>query len=393
MKIGIVAGETSGDILGQDLMLALLKINPDIEFIGVGGELMQSAGLNSFFPIERLSVMGIVPILKRLPELLKRRKKLAHHLIDSKVDVFIGIDAPEFNLGLEKKLKDSGINTVHYVSPSVWAWREKRIFKIKKSVDLMLTLLPFEKAIYDKHDIPVLFVGHPLAKQIKVLDIEQNNLEKRACRHQLSSPDLEIPEEGKIITVMPGSRGSELKYIGPVFAESIRKIQKKYPDCQILVPCANQKLLEQWLEICEHYSIKNMKVLLGQSRTCMRAADLVLLASGTATLEGLLINRSMVVGYKLSKFSYAIFKRLLTINFFSLPNLLLGKAVVPELIQERCNSQEICKAVTFELEKPHSLYERFHQVHKELACDSGDIAAKAILDIVEKKAMLVEENL
>jgi lipid-A-disaccharide synthase len=389
MKIGIVAGEASGDILGQDLMLALSKHQPNIQFLGVGGDLMCAEGLTSYFPIERLSVMGIIPILKRLPELLKRRRQLAQYLMDQKIDVFIGIDAPEFNLGLEKILKKSGIKTVHYVSPSVWAWREKRIFKIKQSVDLMLTLLPFEKAIYDKHHIPVEFVGHPLAKQIELLEFDQDLDQQKECRNELGIIEA-CSNKVKVITVMPGSRGSELKYIGPVFAESISEIQEKEPNSFFLVPCANQKRFEQWMDICQHYQIKNMKVVLGQSRLCMRAADLIVLASGTATLEGLLTNRPMVVAYKVSSFSYAIFKRLLTIDFFSLPNLLLGKAIVPELIQEKCTSRDISSAVFNEIEnlskldKQHTLSVSFNKIHQELCCDSGEIATKAIFKLIGK---------
>jgi len=382
MKIAILAGETSGDILGADLMSSLIAKDVNIEFIGVGGRLMEKLGLKSEFPMERLSVMGIWPILQRLPELLIRRKKLAKYLIEQKVDCFIGIDAPEFNLGLELMLKKVGIKTVHYVSPSVWAWREKRIFKIKKAVDLMLTLLPFEIDIYKRHQISARFVGHSLAMQIPLLSKSKDEEEKLQARAELC-----LSKDSKLIAVMPGSRGSEVKYLGEVFLKTIQLINNQYPDWQFVVPCANEKRLSQWKEQIERIPVENCLTVLGQSHQAMRASDAILMASGTASLEGLLINRPMVVAYKVSNFSYQIFKRLLKINSFSLPNLLANKTVVKEFIQEDCQENKLAEAVQSAIESPHQHHELFNQIHQQLSCQSGDLAAEAIFNLIKKEAV------
>ncbi len=378
MKIGILAGEASGDILGADLMAGLRQQIPNIEFVGVGGELMREQGLqHSFFPMERLSVMGIWPILKRLPELLKRRRQLIDYLVEQQIECFIGVDAPEFNTGLELKLKQAGIKTVHYVSPSVWAWREKRIEKIKQADDLMLTLLPFELEIYQKHQIPAEFVGHPLAKQIPVLDTEQDLVAKIAAREQLG-----LPAQSKVIAVLPGSRGSELKHLAPEFARTIALINQSHPDWQFIVPLVNEKRRDQWQQLVAGMPITNTHIVLGQSRRAMRAADSILLASGTATLEAMLTNRPMLVAYKVSALSYQIFKRLLKINSFSLPNLLAGDNLVEEYMQADCRAEQLAPAVINTVEQQHHHQHKFTELHQQLCLDSGTIGAKAVLHLM-----------
>ncbi|AOE50351.1 lipid-A-disaccharide synthase [Kangiella sediminilitoris] len=334
-RIAIVAGEASGDILGAGLISELKKKYPDAVFEGIAGPLMKKEGCASLYPMESLSVMGLLPILKKLPELLKLRANLARYWVDTKPDLFIGIDAPEFNIGLEQKLKSHGIKTVHYVSPSVWAWRPKRIHKIKKSVDLMLCLFPFEQQIYQRHAIDNFCVGHPLADEIPI------NTDKQKARDEL-----DLDKDAQLICIMPGSRGSELKLLGPDFIEMAVLLKKFYPEVTFIAPMANEKrrfqFQEQLAKASEKYpDLPNIRLIDGQSRTAMTAADYIVMASGTATLEAMLIKRPTVVAYKVGDVSYRVFKQLLTIDRFSIPNLLSKKELLPELIQDECTADNL----------------------------------------------------
>jgi lipid-A-disaccharide synthase len=376
MRIAIVVGETSGDMLGIGLMKALKKQYPDATFEGIGGPLMEAEGFKSFVPMERLAVMGLVEILGRLFELLKVRKKLVKYWQQNPPDVFIGIDAPEFNTQLEYKLKTSGIKTVHYVSPSVWAWRSKRIHKIKKSADLMLTLFPFEAKFYQEHDVPVSFVGHNLADSIP---FENHADDARQV--------FNIEPNEKVVCLMPGSRGSEVEKLCPVFLQTAERIAQHNPDVRFILPAANhvrKQQIEQFIE--EMKPAAKIEVIDGHSKTCMQAADVILLASGTATLEGMLLKKPMVVSYIVAPLTYRIMRRLLKQDFISLPNLLAGREVVPEILQEHATAENLAKAVNERLEDEsliHQLQETFLFIHKQLKRGANEQAALAIVNLLK----------
>jgi lipid-A-disaccharide synthase len=376
MRIAIVVGETSGDMLGIGLMKALKKQYPEASFEGIGGPLMEAEGFKSFVPMERLAVMGLVEILGRLFELLKVRKKLVKHWQKNPPDVFIGIDAPEFNTQLEYKLKKSGIKTVHYVSPSVWAWRPKRIHKIKKSVDLMLTLFPFEAKFYQQHDVPVSFVGHNLADSIP---FQNPTDDAREVFH--------LEQDEKVVCLMPGSRGSEVEKLAPVFIQAAELVYNHNPNVRFILPAAN-KLRMQQIEQLLLESKPNVKidVVDGNSKVCMQAADVILLASGTATLEGMLLKKPMVVSYILSPITAMIMRRLMIQEFISVPNLLAGREVVPEILQEQATAENLAKALIERIEDEnliHQLQETFLFIHKQLKRDANEQAANAVINLIE----------
>jgi lipid-A-disaccharide synthase len=345
---------------------------------------MEAEGFKSFVAMERLAVMGLVEILGRLFELLKVRKKLVQHWQASPPDVFIGIDAPEFNTQLEYKLKQSGIKTVHYVSPSVWAWRPKRIHKIKKSVDLMLTLFPFEAKFYQQHDVPVSFVGHNLADSIP---FENNPEDARQI--------FNIEQGKKVVCLMPGSRGSEVEKLCPVFIQAAELVFKHNPNVCFILPAANE-VRKQQIEklINDAKPVVNIDVIDGVSKTCIQAADVILLASGTATLEGLLLKKPMIVSYIVSPITWMIMSRLLKQDFISLPNLLAGREVVPEIIQEQATAEHLANALNERLEDEkliHQLQETFLFIHKQLKRSADDQAALAIMNLLESSPSLGEK--
>ncbi len=375
LRIGIVAGEMSGDILGEGLIKAIQKTHPDAQFVGIGGPRMQALGCESLFDMEELSVMGLVEVLSRLPRLLKIRKQLVNHFIDNPPDVFIGIDAPDFNLRVELPLKEAGITTVHYVSPSVWAWRQKRIHKIAKATNLVLSLLPFEKAFYDEHKVPCTFVGHTLADDI---EIEQNNTAARA--------QLGLSPEDKVLALLPGSRGSEVGLLTPTYAQTAERLQQQNPGLKVVVPLVNDARKEQFLALQQEHAPKLDAMLLdGQSSIAMQASDAILLASGTASLEGMLYKKPMVVGYKLKPMTYWMVQNVFTftIKYFSLPNLLADEELVPEFLQHECNVDALCAALEPRLYGDTSaLIQRFTDIHKNIRCDASAQAAKAVLELI-----------
>ncbi|NNJ71998.1 MAG: lipid-A-disaccharide synthase [Enterobacterales bacterium] len=369
-RIAIVAGESSGDNLGSSLIDSLKKHYPDCQFIGIGGPKMQAVGCQSLYPMETLSVIGIGAILKRLPQLLKMRKELAYQLIEASVDLFIGIDAPEFNLGLEQMLKDEGVRTVHYVSPSVWAWRRKRIFKIKDCVDLMITLFPFETAIYEEHHIPVTCVGHSLAYEF---DMQPDTFSARQA--------LDIAEDAQVLAVMPGSRMSEIDYLGQLFLEVTAVMQQENPEMLALIPAANERTkarMEDFMKGMEQPP--KIRCVLGDAKQVMTASNVVLLASGTAALEAMLLKKPMVVAYKVSWFSYQIYKRLVSLQYFSLPNLLAGHELVREFIQSEAEVEPICEQLSrlFRHGLTEQLQADFSHLHKDLMLGGADKAADEI---------------
>ncbi len=375
LLIYLVAGEASGDILGERLMIALKQRVPQAEFKGIGGPLMKQQGLQEIYPMDRLSVMGVIPILKRLIELLGVRKRLAKQIIKERADCFIGIDAPVFNTQLEYQLKTQGIPTVHYVSPSVWAWRENRIYKIVKSVSLMICLFPFELEIYKKHKLPAVAVGHPLADEIP---LHPDVSEMRA--------QLNLPIDKKIIAILPGSRGSELKFLLEPFLSAAKKLAQQH-DLKFVIPCANEKRKQQ-IEAYIDCNELNMDVtiVLGKSRELMLASDVVLLASGTATLEAMLLKKPMLVCYKVSSFSHWVYTKFLKINSFSLPNLLARRSIVKELMQEQCNVANIVEEMNRLLrgEQTETLEAEYLNLHKSLKLNGSEIAAQAIVELLTK---------
>jgi lipid-A-disaccharide synthase len=369
LRIALVAGEASGDILGSGLMRALKAQHSDIEFIGVGGPLMEAEGMTSYFPMERLSVMGLVEVLGRLRELLKRRKLLVQTLIAEKPDVFIGIDAPDFTLNIELQLRRAGIKTVHYVSPSVWAWRQKRVLKIREGCDLMLTLLPFEAKFYEEHGVPVRFVGHSLADTIPL------EADKAGARAELGLPD------GPLVALMPGSRGGEVGKLGGLFLDAAQLIHEARPDVRFVLPCASAARREQIEQLLVGRDLP-LTLLDGQSHLALAACDAVLIASGTATLEALLYKRPMVVAYRLARLTFWILKRLVKSPYVSLPNLLAQRMLVPELLQDAATPQALAQTLLPLLDGGEEQTRGFDEIHRTLRLDASNQAAKAVLGLI-----------
>ncbi len=374
LRIGIVAGEESGDILGAGLIAQLKRRYPDAIFEGIGGSRMIEQGFTSFFPQDRLAVMGFVEPLKRLPELLRMRKTLADHFVQKLPDVFIGIDSPDFNLHLEMILRNRGIRVAHYVSPSVWAWRQGRIKKIKAAVDLMLTLFPFENEIYERHQINAVCVGHPLADTIALED------QTLAARQALG-----ISPQATVLALLPGSRQAEVERLGSLFFDVAAQLMAANPDLILLCPAANPKRLEQLQALLAARPL-NVQLQLGNSHQLMAAADAVLMASGTTSLEAMLLNKPMVIAYKVAPLSYWIYKRLVKVDMIGLPNLLAGEKIVPEFIQDAATNDNLCQAVRELLDKTvayHRQKNAFKQLHQSLRRDANQQAANAIQGLIE----------
>ena len=370
LLVALVAGEASGDILGAGLMQALKQKHPQIEFIGVGGPRMEAEGLVSSFPMERLAVMGLVEVLGRLRELLGRRKRLIKELIAAKPDVFIGIDAPDFNLTLELKLRQAGIRTVHYVSPSVWAWRQKRVLKIREACDLMLTLFPFEARFYLDHQVPVRFVGHPLANTIPL------QADRDGAREALG-----LTPDDSVVALLPGSRGGEVARLGELFLDAAERLRALRPGVQFVLPCANAERRAQLEAMLAGRNLP-LRLLDGRSHEALAACDAVLIASGTATLEALLHKRPMVVAYKVAPLTYRILKRLVKSPYISLPNLLAERMLVPELIQDAATPDALAQTLAPLLEDGAVQTLGFDVIHRALRQAASEQAADAVLKLV-----------
>ncbi|TAM13044.1 MAG: lipid-A-disaccharide synthase [Nevskiaceae bacterium] len=376
-RIALVAGETSGDLLGAALMGALRRRYPDVRFEGVAGPRMIAAGCRPLAGIERLSVMGIAEVLPKLFSILRLRARLVRHWLADPPDVVIGIDAPDFNLGLERRLRDAGIRTAHLVSPSVWAWRPRRVKTIAKSVDLMLCLFPFEPDFYRNHGVKAVYVGHPLAEE---LALPVSRADARTA--------LGLPAAARVVAVLPGSRVGELKALAAVFVLAAARLASRVPDVVFAVPLA-RPALRLLFERAMKLLAPDARWMLydGRSREVMRAADVVLLASGTATLECLLLERPMVVGYRASRFTAWVLRvfKLLKVAYFSLPNLLCEKPVVPEFIQEQATPEHFAGAVEKLIDDSAARTAQtaaFAPVRQELHRDAATRAGAAIAELV-----------
>ncbi len=373
LRVGICAGEASGDILGAGLIKALKQTHPDAIFVGIAGPRMQAQGCQSLFDMEALSVMGLFEVLSRLPRLLSIRRQLVRTMLENPPDVFIGIDAPDFNLGVEKRLKAKGIKTVHYVSPTVWAWRENRITAIARATNLVLSLFPFEKAFYDKHRVPCDFVGHTLADQIPMVPDQAH------ARQQLS-----VDPEAQVLAVLPGSRQGEVARLLPGFIDTVKLMLVQKPELVVLIPVVNEARQQQVeAHLAPLQLPDNVRVVIGHSREVMTASDAVLLASGTATLEAMLCKRPMVAAYRFSPMSLFVIRRMYKAKFFSLPNLLAGEAIIPELLQEQATPERMATLLLGQLDRQQDgLLERYTAIHRQLKQDADVSAAKAVLRLV-----------
>ncbi len=373
MKIGIVAGEASGDLLGSHLIRAIREKHPDAEFIGIAGPKMIAAGAVSLHSMEKLAVMGYVEVLKRFFEIIGIRKELIRYFRKNPPDIFIGIDAPDFNLGLELALKKSGIKTVHYVSPSIWAWRGERIRKIGEACSKVLALFPFEPEMYRKAGIACDYVGHPLADMIP----ESNN--RIAMRHHMKLPLME-----KVFAFLPGSRQSEVGYLADTFVKTARIIRERYPDARFLVPLASRETRNLFEEAIYRNGAEEMgfNLMFGHAVDAMIASDIVLVASGTATLEAALLGKPMVITYRMAPLTFKLKWRKRYQEYFGLPNILSGKFVVPELMQDNATPENLANALVnlLEDERTRSRIEaQFSEIHRMLKQNTAEKASSAIL--------------
>jgi lipid-A-disaccharide synthase len=384
----LIAGEDSGDQLGADLIGALRRRYPQARFVGIGGARMQAQGFESWHDIHELSVMGFVEVLKHLPRLLRLRRTLVDRLLQARPDVVIGIDAPDFNLAVERRLKQAGLRTVHYVSPSVWAWREKRAARIGRSADRVLCLFPMEPAIYARHGVDARFVGHPLADRFPLV------ADRVGAREAL-----QLPQAAPVLALLPGSRPSELSRLGQLFIDAARRVTDAIPGLRVVIPAANPQVHAMLKSMLANGARNESAPLLldGQAHEAMMAADLVLLASGTATLEAMLAKRPMVVGYRVAPMSYRIARALnmLKTDIFTLPNILaraegLPELPVPELMQDDCTAAKLADATLAlfrDSERRGAVVAAFEHLHQALRGNdekhAADRAAAAVAELLE----------
>ena len=371
--IGIVAGEASGDLLASHLMSALKLARPDLQFVGIGGPKMQSVGMRVLFPMEKLAVFGYVEVLRHYREISGIRRKLRAHFLAHPPALFIGVDAPDFNLGLERTLKGHGIPTIHYVSPSIWAWRGERINKIKRAVSHMLTLFPHEPKLYRDAGVKVDYVGHPLA------DMLPETPDRERMREMMR-----IPLQAKVFAFLPGSRQSEVRQLARLYVETAKLLLKEIPDAHFLVPLVSREtrmLFEQAVYDCQGEGLP-FSLLFGHAQDAMTAADMVLVASGTATLECALLKRPMVITYSLNALTWWLMKRKAYLPYFGLPNVLCGRFVVPELMQDDATPENLAQALLNLLNDQDAVAEldaTFHELHRTLRQNTAQKAAEVVL--------------
>lgn len=381
LRIALVAAEPSGDQLGAALMQALRKQHNEVEFVGIGGAAMQAEGLQGLFPMEQLSIMGLIEVLPHLFKLLRLRKALARQLIARRPDVFIGIDAPDFNLGLAGMLKRQGIATVQYVAPTVWAWKEGRVKTLRKSLDHVLCLFPFELQFLQQHGVNASYVGHPLADKLS-LEPDRNS----------ARDHLGLAAEDRVLALLPGSRLGEVERLTQTFLEAAQLLQNRIGPVRILVPLVNQLTKARFVALSTTYQDKlALQLLDGQAETAMTAADVVLLASGTATLQGLLCHRPMVVGYKVNALTYWLTRvlRLLKIPYVAMANLLAGEELAPEFLQYRCQPELLAHALQAFFIDPmrvQTIAKRYQDLHLALRCNAAASAASAVLALINQRS-------
>lgn len=372
--IGIVAGEASGDLLGSHLIKSLKQQRPDLQFVGIAGPKMQAEGAVSLFPMEKLAVRGYFEVLRHLPGLLSIRRQLARHFLEHPPDLFIGIDAPDFNLGLERALKRRGIRTIHYVSPSIWAWRRGRMGKIRRAVSHVLALFPFEVELYEKAGVPVTYVGHPLAD---VLPLEPDSKTARL--------ELKLPSDKLVIALLPGSRQSELDYMADLFVKTALEIQRQIEHVHFLVPVISRETrwkFEDAIRRNEAYALP-LSILFGHAHLAMEAADAVIVASGTATLEAALLKRPMVITYRMSPLSWQILRHMNYLPHVGLPNILAGRGVVPELLQHQATPERLAETLlqlVHDKQALESIRQEFTALHLLLKQNTQEKAASAVLN-------------
>ncbi|XOV79121.1 MAG: lipid-A-disaccharide synthase [Aestuariibacter sp.] len=369
LRIGIVAGETSGDILAAGLIRAFKQQFPNAIFEGIAGPRMQALGCETLFDMEELSVMGLAEVLGRIRRLLHIRKTVLQYFIENPPDVFIGVDAPDFNLTLEMKLKERGIKTIHYVSPTVWAWRESRIHKIARATNMVFCIFPFEPAVYEKYAIPSKFVGHTMADQVPI------DVDRSAAREQLN-----LNATGKILALLPGSRAGEVNTLLPTFIESAERLSRQVADLEVLIPVVNKERKAQVEDYLQQNPTQlNVRTVFGHAQEVMIASDAVLLASGTATLEAMLCKRPMVVAYRLKAFTYQMMKFLYKQKYFALPNILAGKELVPELLQKDVDPTKIAQLLQKQmLSEDPELQLEYRKIHHSLRQNADQQAARAV---------------
>ena len=378
--IGILAGEASGDILGAGLIQTLRAQHPELQFVGIGGPKMIAAGCHSLHDMERLSVMGLIEPLRRLPELFRIRRNLYQYFSQHPPAIFIGIDSPDFNLGLELKLRQQNIPVIHYVSPSVWAWRQKRITKIARATNLVLTLFPFETEFYRKHQVPAQFVGHPLADLIPLQP------DKLAARKRLN-----LVPEATYIALLPGSRHNELKFLAENFLTTAYLCWKKRPELKFITSAVNEKRYQE-LHALQQARFPDLPLTFfqKQSHDVLEAADVVLVTSGTATLETMLYKRPMVIAYRMANLTYQLAKYLVKLDHIGIPNLLAQDRLVPEFIQDAATPENMSAALLDYLDHPEkmiALEKKFLDIHQQLRRDASQQAAEAVLDLLHKEPL------
>jgi lipid-A-disaccharide synthase len=373
LRIAMVVGEASGDLLAAHLIRAVRQMHPEASFFGIGGPRMQAEGFDAWWPSELLSVMGYVDVIKRLPQLFRLRRGLLRRVKQASPDVFVGVDAPDFNLSVEKRLRNAGIRTVHYVSPSIWAWRGKRVRKIGRAADHVMCLFPFEPAIYAQHGIDASYVGHPLA------DIFPDQVNRREVREKLL-----VDLDARVVAVLPGSRVGEVGRLAESMVGAIKLLLERHPGIQFLVPLITREtrtIFEQAL-ISAGVPLSSVRLLFGHSHEAMSAADVVLVASGTASLEAALLKLPMVIAYKIGAFSYRLLRRLAYLPWVGLPNILAREFLVPELIQDDATPEKLAGAVSAWLNDDEAckrVVARFQLLHEELRQGNAEKAAAVVL--------------
>lgn len=376
-RIALVAGEASGDLLGSRLIEALRKRYPDAEFFGIGGPKMQAAGLDSWFEQERLAVRGLFEVVRHLPELFSIRKQLLRRIIAAKPHLFIGIDSPDFNLGIEKRLKKRGITTAHVVSPTIWAWRRGRIKTIRAAVSHMLVLLPFEEAIYKEEGVPVTFIGHPLADEIA------EYIDRAAMIEHLR-----LPAQAKIVSILPGSRLDEVHQMAEPLIEAAKLIHERQPNVRFLAPFVTRQTRDLFESMLYRLNANELpfQLLFGHAHDALAASHVAIATSGTVTLEAALLRCPMVIAYRVSPLTYAIAKRVIKVKYIGLPNILSDRWVVPEFIQEEMTPENLAQAALNMLQDERArkaISEHFEGVHRLMRRDAAESAVTALIPLIE----------